>query len=189
MRVRLFSEVVGLVAVPVAAFFTFVVAVMDSWRWWEVVVFVTLWVWAATALWFGFDAWWQKRKVPNLKKQLPALLPDLEALADGLAKELKGDMPPSTVARNHATMQKVAALLATSQIEAPQIDQPLGNAAQRERLDEWMTFVVNVVAKIRADDYDALPTLCRDVQNAIQERREAMDYDNLLRAYHEAEEG
>ena len=125
------------------------------------------------------------RKARDLKNQLSALLPEIEALADGLAEEQKGDAPPSTVARNHATLQNVAAFLTASQIAVPQTRLPLADTARREWLTEWMTFVLNLVAKIRTGDYEALPTLRRDVRAALQQHHGSRNLENLLRHYRE----
>ncbi|MDE2871474.1 MAG: toll/interleukin-1 receptor domain-containing protein [Gemmatimonadota bacterium] len=132
----------------------------------------------------------QRRQLKTGQKWEPlaALLPDLEALADGLGEELKGTAPPSTVARNHATILKVAAILEARHIEGPPTGQPVGNAAQQERLREWLTFSSNLAAKIQTDDYAALPTLYRDVRNALEQHREAWDPDRLLRRYLEEQE-
>jgi len=70
----------------------------------------------------------RQRKTGQKWEPLAALLPDLEALADGLGEELKGTAPPSTVARNHATILKVAAILEARHIEGPPTGQPVGNA-------------------------------------------------------------
>ena len=175
------SKAVSLVAAPVAAFFAFVVAVMGGWRWWEVVIFVILWAWAAVALWFGFEAWWQERKARNIKKQLPVLLPDIEALADGLAAELKGEASPSTVARNRATMRRIVRLFLANEIAAPVANEP-PRQHFADWLSGWLMFATTLAARVGGDDYETLTDLYQEVRTVLKQQVEARGTSTALLA-------
>jgi len=190
VREKLFSGAIGLLVAPVAAFFTFVVAVMGSWAWWEVVIFVVLWVWAACALWFGFDAWWQKRTTTTRDLETHSLdgwgdiLPDMERLAERLQAERLDRTGEDTVLlnRNRLKLAGIAKRLDEREIPRPDL------WPQHGETKEWETFLWGFVQRVNASEAATLPTLHQDVREALEQHREAWDPDNLLRRYQEEQE-